>query len=424
MPEDLTKIEEGIKKNKKKISQIKKGLEEFSADQLTTRGDFELPEPPEDRLPDLSRVSGRREYYKSLAGLAREEYETKLKEYEKKVAELEKEREPWWRSLLERKTLEERKKELWEELGVKPAEYFREREADIAELEGMQAEYDRKLAEKERALLGLEKEMAGRLTSVYQGQKALLQRQYNAELNAIAARIKAKAAAMEAKQGNFNEARNFVREAISDYTWDLKMDYQLISEFEERNKDLLDELKGEYKTALAEYKESIRREIETTEEEKEKVMELMLKYPTSAITIDDSLEEAVKKAKKAESVVTTTTLKPPTTRTIEGKLYQWNPEIQAWEPAPVIEEEEEIPAPPDYVNTFQQYKQAGWDRESVENAWISQYNEGKPSALQLKDKKEMYKRFPEIKSALDQVFGEPPGALNKLKQWWSGIWGK
>lgn len=86
------------------------------------------------------------------------------------------------------------------------------------------------------------------------------------------------------------------------------------------------------------------------------------------------------------------------------------------------EQKTQIPAPPDYVASFQQYKNAGWTREQVESSWLSQYNEGKIGAMQLKNKDEMYKNFPEIKSALDEVYGKAPGTWEKVKDWWSNLW--
>ncbi len=86
----------------------------------------------------------------------------------------------------------------------------------------------------------------------------------------------------------------------------------------------------------------------------------------------------------------------------------------------------EVPAPPDYVTSFQAYKDAGWTREQVETAWIAQYNEGKVSAMQLKDKSAMEKSFPEIKASLDEVYGKPTswlgGQTQEIADWWEGLW--
>ena len=85
-------------------------------------------------------------------------------------------------------------------------------------------------------------------------------------------------------------------------------------------------------------------------------------------------------------------------------------------------EETGIPAPPDYVKTITEYKNAEWTREQFENSWISQYNEGKAVSLRIEDKAEMYKNFPEMKSALDEVYGKEPGIIENVKDWWSNLW--
>lgn len=57
-----------------------------------------------------------------------------------------------------------------------------------------------------------------------------------------------------------------------------------------------------------------------------------------------------------------------------------------------------------------------------ESSWISQYNATVSAANQIKDKKEMEKNFPEIKSALDEVYGKEPGTWEKIRGWWEELW--
>jgi len=71
---------------------------------------------------------------------------------------------------------------------------------------------------------------------------------------------------------------------------------------------------------------------------------------------------------------------------------------------PETVDEDTIPPPPDYIESFSAYEEDGWTREQVENSWISQYNETQPAANKLKNIKELHKRFPDIRKALDDVY--------------------
>jgi len=101
---------------------------------------------------------------------------------------------------------------------------------------------------------------------------------------------------MEARQNNFNEARSFANEAVADYTADLRFEYERYNDFVDMNMDLLDSLGAEYKEFVEGERQAILQKLTIEEQDKRSVMDLSLKYPKAGITINDTLEEATKKA--------------------------------------------------------------------------------------------------------------------------------
>jgi hypothetical protein len=270
-----------------------KASNETSADELKNIGDFRLTDPNVSQ-PDMSTASGRLGYWQQKYQTEIQESQNKQKEYDERISKFEEEQKKWWKSLTEKQTLEDKSKEVWEELGIKPSEYFAERKADIGEMGGLMNEYDKKVAERDAAIAhitgrpGTTIEFAG-------GEAQRITNQYNVELNRMATNINTRAAVMEARQGNFQEARSFVNEAIQNYTYDLKLTYEQYDMFREENMDILNDLGEDIKGSLDKAESIAYNMWQDTVEDKEKVMDLKLNNPQADIEIDDTYEEAVEK---------------------------------------------------------------------------------------------------------------------------------
>lgn len=297
---------------------------EPTAAELEEVGELKVSEP-DTKAPDMTTIEGEISYWKKKYETGIAESEKKQKEIEAKMTEYEKERDVWWKKITERQTVTERREELWEEIDIKPKEYFADIAGYIGEMEGMMNEYNKKEAERDRALIGVEQRMQGVAGSIIRGEQVFVNKQYNIELSQIASKIKVKAAIMEMKQGNFNTARSFIREAIADYTYETGLIYTQYSMFKEENKEVLDELKSEYKEALDKAETASYNTWIEEKQEKTQIMNWALQYAGSGITLEDTLEEAWVKASSVAA-----TQKPPATLTTSQGIMQWSAKKGKW----------------------------------------------------------------------------------------------
>jgi len=104
--------------------------------------------------------------------------------------------------------------------------------------------------------------------------------------------------------------------------------------------------------------------------------------------------------------------------------------------ARVLSQEPETPgapepgavAAPNYIEAFQKLKDLGYTRTQVENSYIAMHNQGKYAAQQISTAKKLYEIYPEIRTALHQVYEpekwtqQPSYQLEKFDIWWQGLW--
>ncbi len=459
--------------------QIQKSLDEITkqtadlmgrvqTEGVTHGGQFIIP-PTKQYTPDLSQVDGaiaREKEYTALLESKQSEYEQLAKQREEELKQAETEQ----KSVLDRmkdlvgmaKPAEVREERLTD-LGYDSAKFLAEQRADISEMEALRIDYDKAVAMRDQQIADIHG-TAGIGMDFLNNAIAQINRNANVVLSQKASAINNKAAIMEMKQGNFNQAISLADQAVEDFLYEIKFEYDMYHMFNQQNEDRINYLRGELKESLQTAEQYALAQYEEAREEQMQVKNLMLQYPASGIKVGDTLDEATEKATRwAAAQPVATTYKAPTVKnfgtTATPDWRQFNTATGQWEqvsgvagaidtrryiqdpnnpyasipnpnygkPIGTAEEEPEgIPAPPDYIDSFSQYRDAGWTREQVENSWISQYNEGKPIALVVKSKEDMYKKFPEIKSALDEVFGKEPGIVGKAwdftkKQYQKGI---
>jgi len=391
-----------------------------------TTGTFKVEELSGDQA-DITSAKSRTAFYDEM-----------LKQQQAQLDKLEKEREERQKAFDEEnkkkqstidKLLgrEEKREAEFEKRGVKPDEFFAQQQATIAEIRASMEEYDALVTRKDTEIARIES--MNMIESAQNTEKIKAEKKYNIELSQKAANIKTKMAIQEMENNNFERARSFVDEAVEDYTFDLKLELAEYDQFVETNQAAIDELDDDYKDILNQTYATMEAKFNEEDAKAKDIRDMILKYPTANIDFTDTIEEATR---KASGVTQTAETKAPTTRMINNVLHEYDPDTGTWSPAEITTTTD-IPAPPDYVESFQSYKTAGWSREQVENSWIAQYNQGKTANMQIKDKKELYKQFPEIKSSLDEVFKQKkpstPSFGETLKQipsvikdWWQGLW--
>jgi len=286
------------KPDTKPYLQEEDGEKFVNPDYLKEDSDLKIADP-DVKQKDISKANGRTNYWKKRAEEAEKEAEAKLKEYEKELARIEEESKEWWKDLKSQKTIEEKRKALWEELGIKPKKHFEDIEADISEIEGIMENYNKKEAQRDAAIAQIQ-DRPGMPGAILSGEVKQIKNEYNTELNRMAAEINTQIAVMEMKQGNFSQARSFVNQAVDDYTYDLELKYTQFEMFKEENAGLIDDLDADYRNALEEAEQATYNNWQNTKEEKRFVLDLKLKTPGSGITIDDTPEEALEKAEQWE----------------------------------------------------------------------------------------------------------------------------
>lgn len=184
----------------------------------------------------------------------------------------------------------------YQQIGIDPSQYFADQKSKIAEIDTLNQEYSsiKSAADQQKAqLIG---QGRGIPTDFLNNQAAQIDRNAAPRLNMLSANINSKAATLQALQGNFNEARSFVDQAVQDATADTKFKLDTIKTFYDMNQDTISRLDTKYQnalqTSLGLAKDKYELELQTNSE----VGDLMLKYPNAGIKIGQSLSEAQTKA--------------------------------------------------------------------------------------------------------------------------------
>lgn len=182
-------------------------------------------------------------------------------------------------------------------LGVDPAQYFADLKADTAAVDTLNKDLNESIAQRDQALADVQNRAGGTLDFM-NAESTRINRNANVIIGQKTANINAKMALIEMKKGNFNEAQNFVKDAVNAYTATLEQDLNLFTQFRQENKDLIDNLDKKYQNAIEnEYKVQADN-LTTLRADKDKVGNLLLQYPDAGITMGDSLDQAIAKASK------------------------------------------------------------------------------------------------------------------------------
>lgn len=202
----------------------------------------------------------------------------------------------WLQKLMGMQTPSEAKSSAESQVGYPQTEYFASQKARIAELDKMSEEYNNIVARRDAEVARVEGLGGGASIDFVKGQTSEITRKYAPELNRMSAQMNAKAAVMEAERGLFSEAQNYIKDAVTAATADVKYNLDMFTTFYNMNQDKIDRLDTQYKDALDREYQNRKDEYEKTMEEKKLVGELLLNYPNSGISINDSIEDAYRKA--------------------------------------------------------------------------------------------------------------------------------
>lgn len=187
----------------------------------------------------------------------------------------------------------EARTDAWDETGMDVQKYFAKQEAGIKEIESLTNEYNAVTAARDQQIAQTNDAMGS--MNFINNQTAQIERNAAPKLNRLSADINAKAATLQAQQGNYAEARAYVNDAVSAATADAKFKFDMYSVFYDENKDNFDRIESIYTDAYKTQMDIAKQEYDAQLAEKELIGEYMLKYPSAGLKMTDSIEEASRK---------------------------------------------------------------------------------------------------------------------------------
>lgn len=273
-----------------------------NAGQVTTNSQIQTP-TGSPTTPDTSSVSGLISYYQSQFQTA--EQQRKDAEAARAAAEDQQKNQtqPFLDRILGAKSPDQVRSEAQAKTGIDPTQYFADQKARIAEIDSLNKEYAGVVEARDAAIAQTNDKMAS--NSFINNQIAQINRNAAPRLNTLSANINSKAASLQASQGLFNEAQDYVNKAVNDATADLKFNVDMFNEFYDLNQSVIDKLDVKYQNAIKDARDSAESAYKLAYSEKQDVGNLILKYPNAGISITDNYDQAISKVNSSPKVTTT-----------------------------------------------------------------------------------------------------------------------
>lgn len=248
--------------------------------------------------PDTSLV------FSDLAGMKTgyDLMEKKIAEDQKRIEEGKKQEDSWLNKIIGAKTSEEVAQDTASEIGFSTSEYLTQRKTDIAEMESLQKQYQSLTEQRDQELLGLEQN-AGFSKSYLNKELTYAEQKWNLRLSAQAGIINTKAAIMKLKDENYTMANQYINQAVTNATAELKLQYDRYDKLRQDNKDLFDDLGDDYRTVYATSEKKALMDYQTAQNEKTQIGNMMLDYPDAPWTANSmslSLGEAAQIAAQSQ----------------------------------------------------------------------------------------------------------------------------
>jgi hypothetical protein len=246
--------------------------------------------------PDMSSTSGAMSYWETYLKEQQAKSDQAQKDWDAQQKTYQEQSKSIWDKLQSQPTQQQTRDEYFQSIGVNPADYFSKQKSQLAEVQTLQEDYNNAVAQKELQLSKTQESLAP--MSFITAKMSRQERDANIILNQKSANINTKLGVMEAEKGNFTEAQNYVNQAVQQYTYDLELQYKDFEIFRDMNKEVLDGLDSRYINALNSAQNAAQQAYEIAKSNTTDILNLMLKYPGAGITINDTIENATKKASK------------------------------------------------------------------------------------------------------------------------------
>lgn len=182
--------------------------------------------------------------------------------------------------------------------GIDPASYFADEKAQIAQIDTLNQQYNTMVANRDQQIADLTGQGRGIPVDLLNNQAAQITKNAAPALNALSADINSKSATLQASQGLFTEAQNYVQKAVDASTADLQYNVQMYTTFYNQNQSIIDNLDSTYQNALKDATTDAQTALTTAQNDKTAVGALMINpdYLGAGITLNDTLEQAQTKA--------------------------------------------------------------------------------------------------------------------------------
>lgn len=248
-------------------------------------------------LPSTSPYSGNVSSAAASTAGASSALEAQMASYQEQLAQREREQAQNQKSLLSflknAPSQTEMRQDAYQEAGIDPSEYFADQKRRIAEIDTLTQEYNAQVAARDQAIAQSYDKLA--TNSFINNQIGQIERNAAPRLNQMSANINSKAAVLQALQGNFNEARSFVDQAVNDAVADQKFKLDLYTTMYQMNQDSIDRLDKKYSEAFGYAFTLAQREYDEAREDKQLLGELLLQNPQAGISMNDTLDQAYAK---------------------------------------------------------------------------------------------------------------------------------
>ncbi|HOI97972.1 MAG TPA: hypothetical protein PLA19_05745, partial [Candidatus Pacearchaeota archaeon] len=168
--------------------------------------------------------------------------------------------------------------------------------------ESLQKQYTDLVSQRDQELLGLEQN-AGFSKSYLNKELTYAEQKWNLRLSAQAGIINTKAAIMKLKDENYTMANQYINQAVTNATAELKLQYDRYDKLRQDNKDLFDDLGDDYRTVYATSEKKALMDYQTAQNEKTQIGNMMLDYPDAPWTANSmslSLGEAAQIAAQSQ----------------------------------------------------------------------------------------------------------------------------
>ncbi len=278
--------------------------EQYTAGGGILANNVKLPEQPQYNS-DLSTIDGTLAKNKSLLETKQAEAEALARQKEQEIKTAETAKGAYttvkdWLVGTGGKTIGEARTEAITGLGYDQTKFLAEQRADIAEMETLRGDYDKSIAIRDQQIADVTGR-PGQTMDFLNNQIAQINRNANVILTQKSSAINNKAAIMEMKQGNFDQAMKFANQAVEDYTWELNANWEMYKQFNEDNAEAIKGLKQEYKDALKSAESYALAQYEEQKAEQKSKMDLILDAANKGVDLSAYFDKTMEEAQKAYS---------------------------------------------------------------------------------------------------------------------------